>query len=205
MSTERISSDRVGFVNPTKLPRGPNGLPLCRWCNKEIPVSTGRKTFCSDDCVSSHKVLTDPGHVRRLVLERDHGVCAVCGLDTDALQRILTSEWMVAGEIMEVLMRKAAREDVIARLRGHGWSERAAEASFGHWAEFDAKIIRGKLHRSLWAADHIKPVVEGGGGCGLDNYRTLCVPCHNKASAALAKRRASARKRQRELPGVDNK
>lgn len=45
----------------------------------------------------------------------------------------------------------------------------------------------------FWDADHIVPVVEGGGGCGLDNYRTLCIWCHRDETAALAKRRAQAR------------
>lgn len=46
-----------------------------------------------------------------------------------------------------------------------------------------------------WDADHIKPVIEGGGECGLDNYRTLCIPCHQKVTAELHARRAQ-RKRQ---------
>lgn len=32
--------------------------------------------------------------------------------------------------------------------------------------------------RSLWAADHIREVAEGGGLCGLENIASLCVPCH---------------------------
>lgn len=44
-----------------------------------------------------------------------------------------------------------------------------------------------------WEMDHIVPVIEGGGLCGVDGYRTLCIPCHKKESAALAKRRAQAR------------
>jgi 5-methylcytosine-specific restriction endonuclease McrA len=58
--------------------------------------------------------------------------------------------------------------------------------------------------RSLWEADHIMPVVEGGGGCGLDNIRTLCVPCHRRETAALAARRAAARRdaKQPSLPGA---
>jgi 5-methylcytosine-specific restriction protein A len=47
---------------------------------------------------------------------------------------------------------------------------------------------------SLWDMDHITPVVEGGGECGLDNLRTLCVWCHKRETAALARRRASARR-----------
>lgn len=29
-----------------------------------------------------------------------------------------------------------------------------------------------------WEADHILPVADGGGECGLDNYRLLCRTCH---------------------------
>ncbi len=39
--------------------------------------------------------------------------------------------------------------------------------------------------RSLWDADHIRPVVEGGGQCDLDNLRTLCLLCHREATARL--------------------
>ena len=46
----------------------------------------------------------------------------------------------------------------------------------------------------LWQADHILPVVEGGGECTLANLRTLCIICHNIETASLAKRRAAARK-----------
>ncbi len=42
--------------------------------------------------------------------------------------------------------------------------------------------------RSLWDADHIRPVAEGGGLCDLDNLRTLCVPCHREATAELRRR-----------------
>ncbi len=44
--------------------------------------------------------------------------------------------------------------------------------------------------RSLWDADHIVPVAEGGGQCDLDNLRTLCVPCHREATAQLRQRLA---------------
>ncbi len=32
--------------------------------------------------------------------------------------------------------------------------------------------------RPRWEADHILPVADGGGECGLDNYRLLCRGCH---------------------------
>jgi hypothetical protein len=42
--------------------------------------------------------------------------------------------------------------------------------------------------RTLWDADHIVPVVEGGGMCDLSNIRTLCLVCHRKATADLRER-----------------
>ena len=42
--------------------------------------------------------------------------------------------------------------------------------------------------RSLWDADHIIPVAEGGGQCDLDNLRTLCLPCHREQTAELRRR-----------------
>lgn len=42
--------------------------------------------------------------------------------------------------------------------------------------------------KSLWDADHVVPVAEGGGQCDLSNMRTLCLLCHREATAALRER-----------------
>ena len=59
----------------------------------------------------------------------------------------------------------------------------------------------GVNHR--WEADHIVPVSEGGGLCGLEGYRTLCKGrgtnnCHGKVSGELRKR-LNERKRLQQL------
>jgi 5-methylcytosine-specific restriction enzyme A len=51
--------------------------------------------------------------------------------------------------------------------------------------------LRPGSRRSLWDADHIVPVVEGGGECDLENIRTLCLRCHRAATAELRQRRRS--------------
>ena len=48
---------------------------------------------------------------------------------------------------------------------------------------------RAASRKTLWDADHILPVVEGGGECDLENIRTLCLKCHRAATAELRKRR----------------
>ena len=35
-----------------------------------------------------------------------------------------------------------------------------------------------------WEADHIIEVRHGGGGCTLDNFQTLCIPCHKAKTKA---------------------
>ncbi len=47
--------------------------------------------------------------------------------------------------------------------------------------------------RRYWEVDHIQPVVEGGGSCGLENLRTLCWECHRKVTRELALRRGKIR------------
>jgi 5-methylcytosine-specific restriction endonuclease McrA len=37
--------------------------------------------------VHEWKLRTDPGYLRERVFDRDHGVCASCGLDTEAMRR----------------------------------------------------------------------------------------------------------------------
>ena len=48
--------------------------------------------------------------------------------------------------------------------------------------------------RGAWQADHIIPVIEGGGECGIDGMRTLCIIHHKEATKALAARRAAKKR-----------
>lgn len=141
-----------GWVDPGQLPAGPNGRPLCRWCNLEVP-SGRRRTFCSPYCVHEWRLRTDPGYLHDCVFERDQGICALCGADTVA-------EW------------KRLR-------RTHPNRRPAALAAWG---------LKKLNRRSLWDADHIVPVAEGGGECDLSNLRTLCLKCHRTATAELRRR-----------------
>lgn len=49
---------------------------------------------------------------------------------------------------------------------------------------------RWRQARPRWEADHVIPVADGGGECGLDNYRLLCRACHVAVTMAWRRRRA---------------
>ncbi len=48
--------------------------------------------------------------------------------------------------------------------------------------------------KTLWDADHILPVAEGGGECDLQNIRTLCLICHRGQTLELRRRLTIRRK-----------
>ncbi len=51
--------------------------------------------------------------------------------------------------------------------------------------------LKSISRKSLWDADHIVPVCEGGGECDLENIRTLCLACHRDATYDLRMRRSA--------------
>lgn len=137
-------------------------------------VKPPRRTFCSEECVHEWSMRTSPQYVRRKVYERDHAVCAICKLDVDK---------------MEEQLRELRYDDFA------GWRAKIIELEANGW-----KVGRPS---GWWEADHIKAVVEGGGMHGLENYRTLCVPCHKKETALLRKRMAVAKRKSVQLDIVD--
>ena len=58
-------------------------------------------------------------------------------------------------------------------------------------------VVSSRRDGSAWQADHIVPVAEGGGSCGLEGLRTLCRLCHQSATSALRKRLAKLRSETR--------
>jgi 5-methylcytosine-specific restriction enzyme A len=65
-----------------------------------------------------------------------------------------------------------------------------------HWG------LKARTRKSLWDADHILPVAEGGGECDLGNIRTLCLRCHRAATMELRRRlRGANRGLEMDAPG----
>jgi 5-methylcytosine-specific restriction endonuclease McrA len=194
LTSHRKISSKYDDGRPHSVRRVKKGVYLCRWCSKECP---GRRTsYCSKECSDAAGVYIYPSIRDDKILERDKGVCADCGIDTVKLRRVLKKLYArvqppgkETQEEFEVrLRRKASYEKIVNQLSENGW-----RGVFGGWYS-----NRWNLSNRLWQADHITPKILGGHD-DLENFRTLCVPCHKAASARLAKHRARLRKKQSHL------
>jgi hypothetical protein len=205
MAEPRIP-ERAGFVDAAKLPTGPNGFPLCRKCGEETPGK--RRTFCSDACVHEWKLTTQPAYQRRHVEKRDSCVCQSCGIDTkeqraaivrDLRERLDAAGWLLPHDHLQLLVlvgpRIAVDREVLPRTPGQSWPEYIIAYPPEELLEptlVELKRLRIPWRRFVagpaWDMDHIVPVAEGGGGCGLDNLRTLCRLCHVRVTTELRKR-----------------
>jgi hypothetical protein len=91
--------------------------------------------------------------------------------------------WYRQGESVE---RRARYFELERRLKEFGVSTQ-------RW------FSRTSYNRGIWDADHIVPVVEGGGECSLDNYRTLCLGCHKRVTRQLKERMKQRRDAEKGL------
>ena len=124
-------------------------------------------------------------------------LCRWCNLEVPAGRRTFCSGWCVnewrlrtnPGHLREQVLERdrgvcaLCRIDCIAELRR--LKRLRAERRRAAWAAWG---LRPGDRASLWDADHIVPVVEGGGECDLSNIRTLCLRCHRMVTQELRKR-----------------
>lgn len=143
----------------------------CTWCAGAIP--RGRLVWCSNECRDDAWQRCLPQVARAAVERRDRGVCSECGLDTTEVYAAL-------------LACLRALQDVIQVGPGRRYCYR------------DCTCLRCVTRREFedlarWEADHIVPVVLGGGLCGPDGLRTACLRCHKGATKRLAALRKALR------------
>lgn len=245
MATDRYL-DRAPFDEERRR-RQKAGEParICRWCGGDLPAR--RSSFCGDACVQEFTIRRSATCARAAVFGRDRGICAICGLDTEALrkfagrlleplignQRHVTWKvfWKPFPTLRQVLralwaLRDLRRRgfdgveglhyleaferdpDYLARLAsGVRGAQKAVElevrtgirlpreAREGLFSTYG--IARPRLTRSFWQADHRQAVVQGGGACGVENFRTLCCPCHKAETRRLVRDLARERRAAR--------
>lgn len=159
---------------------GPDGLPQCRRCMREIRVRRS-DGFCSDACRHESQLRTSASYVRHALFARDRGICTHCRTDCALLDRVI---------------RHIARSGIV----GDSTEDQEPGSSSGSTGyEVALRTLEalgfGKRRRiiSLWQADHRIAIAEGGRDCGLGNYRTLCLNCHAVQTKHLHRRLREAR------------
>lgn len=163
----------------------------CTWCGG--PVGRGRQTWCSDRCVKEFRRQCDPQYVSDQIkrwIKRGRWRelrCESCGHDLNARQEVL--RWMERR--LRWLSIPVGRNPYRHRLSKKQERRRVILESMLYRAQYDRRFA--KLDR--WELDHVAPVCEGGGCCGPEGLRVLCVACHRGETKKLAGRRARARVR----------
>ncbi len=137
---------------------------LCAYCAGSLSAASGlpgvATTYCSQECVEQGRLkrggMYSSTNVRMQVFALEGGVCRLCSIDAQALYTRISA------------LEPAER---LSALCNANWKlPKSAKAL--------ERLLQCPREGDFWQADHIRAVAEGGGGCGLENLRTLCVPCH---------------------------
>lgn len=131
--------------------------------------------------------------------DNGRALCRWCNLEVPSGRFTFCSDWCVE----EWKLRSNAahlRQRVLERDRGI-----CAQCGVDCIAELrHIKRLRGasrlkalaewgmNKRKTLWDADHIVPVSEGGGECDLSNMRTLCLKCHRQRTYSSRKARSGS-------------
>lgn len=138
---------------------------ICTWCGEGVPK--GRVTWCSNRCVYAYR-LTQPEVIRKLVRQRDRGICKGCNVNTKKLRQEIDAKVRAEGKLPVVnwltSRGRPTTTDVLKHLQ---------------------------KRKTLWDMDHITPVSKGGHPFSLENLRTLCYWCHKGVTSALLRERKS--------------
>jgi 5-methylcytosine-specific restriction endonuclease McrA len=158
-------------------------------------------SWCSDACQTAYYVRSSNNAVRSLVKRRDRGVCNRCGLDVGKAAdqwrgetRVLAEDYHDFLVVAGVCRAFAARwrswcgfdgsSEVFTRVQCRKQSPRS------RWGiPVKCSCPGCQLREPSWEADHVVPVCEGGGCCGLENLQTLCLVCHVEVTTELRRRR----------------
>ena len=145
----------------------------CAWCGETLQPQSSKAvnaTYCSYKCAEEGRVrrggMYSSARIRNQIFSLEHGVCCLCKLDAHALYNRILS--LHPAERLNALM--------------------AAKFKLPKSPSALNKLLQDPKEHDFWQADHIVAVAEGGGGCGMDNIRTLCNTCHSYETEKLHSR-----------------
>jgi len=139
-----------------------HALPYCLYC-LTLHQPARESPFCSDRCASQFSSAESQASARRQLFERELGVCQLCGFNAHAFYRRLVA--------------LPSEQERLQCVMG---------SPFSTASERLKRMLTAPKEGDFWEADHIVPVAEGGGETSLDNFQTLCVPCHQKKTRQQA-------------------
>ena len=146
----------------------------CAWCAGPLPDASmaegTESTYCSQECAEEGRLgrggMYASTRVRAQVFALEGGVCQKCNIDAHALfTRILALH---------------PPERLSALCNANWYLPKSAAAL--------ERLLQNPKEGDFWQADHIVAVASGGGGCSLENLRTLCTPCHRAETEKLRAR-----------------
>ncbi len=133
--------------------------------------------------------LNEP-EIERIKRQHGHMLCRECGAPVTGRQRrTFCSQACVDAWCIRTDPGRARR---LVWQRDNGYCC-GCGADLAGARNRDGKPVR-MAPGTVWQCDHTKPVVEGGGECGLDNLRALCTACHRRETAELRRRMALGRR-----------
>eukprot|EP00986_Skeletonema_menzelii_P008167 scaffold3356_cov154-Skeletonema_menzelii.AAC.17 len=149
----------------------------CAWCatkfQRQNLTCNVDATYCSWKCAEEGRVrrgnIFSSTNIRASLFQLERGVCQLCKIDAHAL---------------------------FCRIKSLQPAERLNTLLNANWKLPSTKrdrFLQAPEEHDFWQADHIFAVAEGGGGSGLDNFRTLCTPCHRSETSKLHQRLKSKR------------
>lgn len=118
---------------------------------------------------------------RKLVFERDRGVCKRCGLNTEHLRQAITWYYTWLLNRYRLLTGSTFAASVEAKTELHAFIK---ALSIPHHLA---------LRHDLWQAHHRVAVIDGGDH-RIEDLETVCLPCHKKETALLARRLAKTKR-----------
>jgi len=185
---------RSGFRGPGSRVRGPD--PALR-----IPDLQPFRADPITTVVSTQRarVVTADQWGKPELDELGRPICRWCRTPVQRPRRTFCSdacvhEWKVRSSPWYVRQQVKKRDKGTCRLCGFNVVKAHREWTRSKPPASDRAVRKAwRAVRPRWEADHIVPVADGGGECGLENYRLLCRPCHVKVTLEWrAERRAGS-------------